>query len=194
MAFVTLRPMPSSSPLIARGREQAHLLVLRVYRRLPPGLRRMVVRWAAPSFTVGAICVVTRPDGHILLIRHTYRHGWGIPGGLLKRGEEPATAARREVAEEVNLAIELLGEPAVVVDARPQRIDVIYRARPVSMEAIGEMRPASPEIVEARWFPPDALPELQHETAHALVALARSSRTPQATPLPGGNRFAERDR
>jgi len=32
---------------------------------------------------------------------------------------------------------------------------------------------SSPEIVEARWFPRDELPELQHETAEALATLAR---------------------
>jgi len=101
----------------------------------------------------------------------------------MKRREDPGDAARREVFEEVNLAIELVGEPAVVVDAVPQRVDVVFRARPVSLAAIAEMRPSSPEIIEARWFGPDQLPELQHETADALVALARSAHSPQANRL-----------
>ena len=83
------------------------------------------------------------------------------------------------------MRIELLGEPAVVVDAEPQRVDIVYRARPI--DDGGRRRgidPASPEIVEARWFPPSQTPELQHETASALVALARSSRAPQSPPIP----------
>lgn len=151
------------------------------------------MRWLSPSFTVGSICVIERPDGHILLIRHAYRQRWGIPGGLLQRREDPADGARREVLEEVGLPIELEGEPAVVVDAVPQRVDLVFRAKPVSLEALGHMRPCSPEIVEARWFSPDALPELQHETAHALVALARSAHSPQAPPLPDTG-FADRFR
>ncbi|MCX7622020.1 MAG: NUDIX domain-containing protein, partial [Acidimicrobiales bacterium] len=156
---------------------------LGIYRRLPVRFRRVLVRGLAPSFTVGAICVIERPDGHVLLLRQAYRERWGIPGGLLQRREDPADAARREVLEEVGLEIELIGEPAVVVDPVPQRIDIVYRARPVSLAAVAEMAPRSPEIVETRWFAPDELPELQFETAQALVALARSSHSPQAMPL-----------
>ena len=37
-----------------------------------------------------------------------------------------------------------------------------------------DVRATSPEIVEAKWFPRDELPELQHETAGALAGLARA--------------------
>jgi 8-oxo-dGTP pyrophosphatase MutT (NUDIX family) len=165
-------------------RRRVHTALLRIYRRLPRAVRRRFVRLLAPSYTVGAICVIERPDGAVLLVRQVYRNHWGIPGGLLKRGEDPTDAARREVFEEVGIAIELVGEPAVVVDSDPQRIDIVYRARPVTLSELEHVRPRSPEIREARWFPPDGLPELQLETASALVALARSSASPQSTPLP----------
>jgi 8-oxo-dGTP diphosphatase len=93
---------------------------------------------------------------------------------------------QREVNEEVGMEIELVGEPAVVVDTKPQRIDIVYRARPVSASLLDDVRPRSPEIRDARWFPADALPELQFETADALVALARSSApSPAHGELPG---------
>ena len=72
--------------------------------------------------------------------------------------------------------IETVGEPAVVVDPRPRRVDVIYRARLANGTAPDDVRPTSVEIVEARWFPSEELPELQHETAGAMVALARARR------------------
>lgn len=165
-------------------RRRLHIAFLRLYQRLPRALRRRFVRALSPSYTVGAICVIERPDGAVLLVQQTYRNHWGIPGGLLKRGEAPTDAARREVFEEVGIAVELIGEPAVVVDAVPQRIDMVYRARPIALTELEHVRPRSPEIREARWFAVDALPELQVETASALVALARSSTSPQSTPLP----------
>lgn len=161
-----------------------HRLLLQIYRRLPRHGRRWVVRTLAPSYTVGAMCVIERPDGALLFVRTAYRTRWGVPGGLLKRGESPAAAVRREVLEEVGLAIEVVGEPTVVVDPPPQRIDIVYRARLAGEDADGEIRVSTPEIVEARWFRPDELPELQFETAGALVALARSAAAPQAVPLP----------
>ena len=126
------------------------------------------------------MCFIEREDGRILLVRHAYRKRWGVPGGLLKRGEDAADGARREVFEEVGLAIDLVGEARVVVDAAPQRVDVIYRARPMYGADPDSVKPGSPEIVEARWFGQDDLPELQHETVTALVALARNDQTPTA--------------
>lgn len=148
-----------------------HLVLLRLYRLLPRRMRLAVVHSMTPSFTVGAICAVERDDGALLLVRHSYRRRWGLPGGLLKRGEDVAEGARREALEEIGLEVELIGEPAVVVDPDPRRVDVVFRARPAGTTT--DARPRSPEIVESAWFPPDGLPQLQHEAASALVALAR---------------------
>lgn len=169
-----------------------HIALLALYRRMPVKLRRLVVRFVSPSFTVGAICLIERDDGHVLLLRQTYRSNWGLPGGLLKRGEDPAVAAAREVVEEVGLAIDVIGQPAVVVDPVPQRVDLIFRARPRTAHDVANVRPASPEIIEVRWFAPDELPELQFETAQALVELARSARAPQAHPLLSTQTWIER--
>lgn len=153
-----------------------HLAALHIYRRLPTRWRRRVVRLINPGFTVGAMCFIERADGQVLLVQLSYRSRWGVPGGLLKRGEAPEVAARREVREEVGLDIVLLGEPAVVVDAVAQRVDLVFRARPAPGQDPDLARPGSPEITDARWFPVDALPELQHEASGALGALARAGR------------------
>ena len=169
---LSTEPARRLGPLIRR----IHSLLLSIYRRLPRRARIAVVHTLAPSFTVGAMCVIERPDGAVLLVRHAYRHRWGLPGGLLSRGEDARVAAQREAFEEVGVRIETLGEPAVVVDPRPRRVDVIYRARLANGTAPDDVRPTSVEIVEARWFPSEELPELQHETAGAMVALARARR------------------
>ncbi len=158
-----------------------HRIALAVFRRLPPWARRRIVRTISPSFTVGAICFIERSDGAVLLVRLSYRDRWGVPGGLLRRGEPAEDGARREVMEEVGLDVEVLGAPAVVVDAAPQRVDVVFRCR---VDDDAEVAIGSAEIVEAQWFPRDQLPELQFETAGALVALARASSSPVSRPLP----------
>ena len=160
-----------------------HLLALRTYRRLPRRWRWFVVRRMAPTFTVGSICVVERPDGALLLVRQSYRDGWAFPGGLLRRREDPVAAGRREVREEVGLDITTLGEPAVVVDTGRRRVDVIFRARCAEPADSEGLRPQSPEILEVRWFGPPELPELQLEAAMALAELARSF---PAGPAAGG--------
>jgi 8-oxo-dGTP diphosphatase len=161
-----------------------HRGALRLFGRLPVGARRRIVRTVSPSFTVGAMCIIEREDGALLLVRHTYRKRWGVPGGLLQKGEDVETGARREVHEEVGLMIEFLGEPAVVVDPGPQRVDVVFRCRPAPGADADDVEPRSPEIVEARWFHAEELPELQYETASALVTLARAAVSPVDRRLP----------
>ncbi|MEX2294651.1 MAG: NUDIX domain-containing protein [Acidimicrobiales bacterium] len=152
-----------------------HLAALHLYRRLPVWARRRVVRTITPGFTVGAMCLIERPGGEVLLVQLSYRNRWGVPGGLLKRGEAPEAAARREVREEVGIEIVLIGEPAVVVDAAAQRVDLVFRAQPAPGQDPDLAAPGSPEILDARWFPTDALPGLQHEASGAFAAVARST-------------------
>jgi 8-oxo-dGTP pyrophosphatase MutT (NUDIX family) len=130
-------------------------------------MRRFLVHRVAPSYTVGAMCLITRDDGARLFIRHSYRNGWGVPGGLLKRGEEVADGARRECMEEVGLAIDLDLPPTVFVDPAARRVDVIFTARPTDPGAT-DAAPCSAELLEARWFPAGETPPVQHETANAL--------------------------
>lgn len=151
-----------------------HRFLLDVFARLPRSVRRGVVRTIAPSYSVGAICVIERDDGHVMLIRQSYRQRWGLPGGLLARDEEPEAAALREVREEVAIEVELTSPASVFVEPRLRRVDVIYRARPAAGDN-AHPRPSSPEITAVEWFPLDGLPPLQAETATALemVGLVR---------------------
>lgn len=154
---------------------RAQTVLLAAYKRLPQAARLFLIRRATPSFHVGAICVVERADGHLLLVRQSYRRdGWGFPGGLLRRGEEPADAARRELKEELGVDVELDGLPVVVIDPQMRRVDVVFNTRLASGSADPEDGLHSPEITDARWFPPAALPSLLPEATAALVQLGRT--------------------
>jgi 8-oxo-dGTP pyrophosphatase MutT (NUDIX family) len=165
-------------------------LLLQVWRWVPRMARRWILRIFAPSYTVGAACVIQRDDGAVLLVRLVYRNGWGLPGGLIKRHEDVADCARREVDEEVGLAVTLASEPAVVVDSRPQRVDVVFWARPAPGADANAVWPRSPEIREVRWFPAAELPVLQHETVSAFGALAASVVGAPASGGPDGEAAA----
>ncbi|MGI9022818.1 MAG: NUDIX domain-containing protein [Acidimicrobiales bacterium] len=159
---------------------RSHLL--RIYGRLPAPLRRTSVRMLTPLFQVGAVCVVNRADGALLLVRHSYRKGWGFPGGLLKRGEAPVDAAAREMREEIGLTMDLDDNPHVVVDAPVRRVDVIYTAR--LPDGAADPEPQSAEIVDVGWFAPGNLPRLGTEAASTLVELGRVRPPGSSGPLP----------
>lgn len=59
-------------------------------------LRRPAVR--------GVLAVPLTAEGRVVLVRLTYAKGWHLPGGGLKRGEEPEQAVLRELREEIGLA------------------------------------------------------------------------------------------
>jgi len=142
----------------------------RIWGRLPRWLRRRIVRLGMPSYTLGSVCVVEH-GGALLLVKLAYRRAWGLPGGLLERGEGPAEAAHRETLEEVGIGVELLGRPTIVVDPEARRGDIVFRCRPAAGVDPASARATSKEIVEARWWPLDELPPLHHEADGALRAL-----------------------
>ena len=63
--------------------------------------------------TIGVRALVLGSDGSVLLVRHRYMPGLYLPGGRVRRGESAADATRRELAEEVGLALDA-SEPLAV--------------------------------------------------------------------------------
>lgn len=77
-------------------------------RRLEPSVRPAFHAWARlrRGATLGVRGVVTDALGHVLLVEHTYIHGWHLPGGGVDRGESCEVAVIRELAEEAGVKAE----------------------------------------------------------------------------------------
>jgi 8-oxo-dGTP pyrophosphatase MutT (NUDIX family) len=147
-------------------------------------LKRLAYRVASPLLQAwwtlaradhdGAKCVITNA-GAVLLVRHTYgdRRRWDFPGGFVRRGEEPLEAARREMAEELGLA---LGAG----DLRPLGALRLHRGRRggtvhyYRLElADRALDPDPGELGEVAWFAPGALPRrLGDHVPRALAWIA----------------------
>ena len=140
-------------------------------RRACAGPRSMPSR---PATTSERSPWCERDDGALLFVRHSYRRRWGVPGGLVARGEDPRRrACGARCARRSGCASSWSGSRPSSSTRETRRVDVIFAARPVDGEDPTRSRPGRPEIVECRWFAADDLPPLQHETAGALVVLAR---------------------
>jgi 8-oxo-dGTP pyrophosphatase MutT (NUDIX family) len=63
--------------------------------------------------TLAAGVLLFDEHDRVLLVDPTYKAGWEFPGGVVERGEPPARAGMREVAEE--LGIELAAVPGLLV-------------------------------------------------------------------------------
>ena len=141
------------------------------FRNLPAPLRRAAVHAGAPSYTVGAVAVIRRPDGCLLLVDQRHSDGWALPGGLLRRGESAAAAVSREVREEVGLQLDpaVLSVPFAVVTASVRRVDVVFMVDVVA--GVDAHREDVAEVKQLGWHSLDALPALSRPTDDILRAI-----------------------
>ena len=140
------------------------------FRVTPGPVRRLAVRLGTPSYTLGAVLVLRRGDGKVLLVDQRHTGGWALPGGLLRRGEGPAEGLAREVGEEVgiHLAPADLPEPMPLVDPRTQRVDFVY----VMNDAVGHASVEDEaEVRRVGWFSVDELPAMTEPTREIIASV-----------------------
>ena len=107
--------------------------------------------------TLGVRTLVLDEAGTVLLVRHSYRPGWFLPGGGVHKWETLEQAAIRESREEGAVEIETLdGLFGVYANFTPYRCDHV--ALFVSRHW-RKVETRSAEIAEVGFFPLDQLPD-----------------------------------
>jgi 8-oxo-dGTP diphosphatase len=138
-------------------RTRAHAAALEVWRHLPLKLQVLALRVMFAHTPVGALAIIRDDAGRILCVHQTYRRdeGWSVPGGFVKRTEEPRDAAVREAREEVGLEVRA-GALLAVGRGEWGDIRIAYACEPI------DSRPprTSAEVDQAAYFAVDALPPL----------------------------------
>lgn len=135
------------------------VFLLKVWKSLPDSelLRGILIWLITPKFLVGVVGVVINQSKQILLLKHTYRHKypWGLPGGWLKRGEQPMQALQREIMEETGMTIEVVRPLIVEGDEDWPRVDLIFLCRVINDEFS-----SSDEVYSAKFFTLLEIPEI----------------------------------
>ncbi|WP_327392849.1 MULTISPECIES: NUDIX domain-containing protein [unclassified Streptomyces] len=132
-------------------------LIARIWHALAGRAQWRILWFAHAKFMVGVTGVVRDDEGRVLLLRHRLwspQRPWGLPTGCAVKQETfPATVVR-EVKEETGLDVEP-GRLVHLKSGYKLRVEVAYEARHVG----GTLKLDPMEILEARWFSPDELPE-----------------------------------
>ena len=101
--------------------------------------------------------IVYRDDGDILLVKNRFsRQKWALPGGGVNRNESYEQAAVREVLEEIGLKIHNL---RYLGKANSHESYAKFSVRVFAAHASDYDIKCNFEIMEARWFNTNYLPE-----------------------------------
>lgn len=117
---------------------------------------------------VGVCVIPILPDGSVVLMQRRDSGLWGFPGGLVDWGEDVASAAQRELAEETSLKIKQMGR-LVGVYSSPQR-DARFHSICVAVEVFATGLPQVNDPKEAlavQSFPWQVVSELSLAHDHA---------------------------
>lgn len=146
-----------------------------LWQRLPFRIKLLLLWTFNAHFIIGTVAIITDSAGRVLLARHTYRGRtpWSLPGGWVRRGEDPARTVVREIREETALDTEVIAPLRIQVESA-LHLTVIYRAKVVG----GAFRP-SPEVSEVQFIEPGAWPAgLREDHRRLIEALIRHPAPP----------------
>lgn len=142
-------------------------LVTRLWRSIAGPLQWRLLWVGHAKFIIGVTGIVRDENGQVLLLRHRlWPEGrqWGLPTGYARAGENFRQTVVREVREETGLTV-VAGQLVHLRSGYQLRAEVAYEATCIG----GELRLSALEILDAAWFPPDALPTGVLESHQALI-------------------------
>jgi ADP-ribose pyrophosphatase YjhB (NUDIX family) len=151
--------------------------LLQIWRILPPWLESIASAIVRPRYRVTAGAMILNGSGQILLCRHTYKrwYPWGLPGGDIKFGEDPAEDVRRELWEETSLSVQATRLVLIENSRTVRKVTLTYLCTGVS----GTFTP-SEEVAVIQYFDTDDLPtvsgEQQTTIEKALAAMRKEAR------------------
>jgi ADP-ribose pyrophosphatase YjhB (NUDIX family) len=156
--------MDSPPSLLFRLAQRAFLLGARITRGMTLGVRGLVID----------------RENRIFLVKHSYVRGWHMPGGGVEPGETLLAALAKELSEEGNIL--LAGEPVLLSVYLNRKASARDHVAVFVVRDFTQDSPKVPdrEIIEAGFFPLDALPPDTTQATRRRIAEALQGVKPAA--------------
>lgn len=156
-------------------------IIARLWKLFRGPLQWRILWLAHAKFMVGVTGVVRNEEGQVLLLKHRMwpaDRPWGLPTGYAIKGEEFPQTVVREVREETGLVVEP-GGLVHVQSGYKLRVEIAYEALHVG----GTLKVDTFEVLEAKWFHLNELPEGMQESHIRLIKNSPSQApSPQMKP------------
>ncbi len=159
-----------------------------LYRADPAAWNALLVQGNAtqPRKRVCADVILRDQAGRILLVDPSYKPGWDLPGGMVEADEAPDAAVRRELLEELGLAVNL--DRLLCVDWVPAHgpwddmLAFVFDGGTLDTTTAASLHPCDAEIDTIAFVEPNRVPEhlgghtrRRVETAITLLGSGRTA-------------------
>ncbi len=144
--------------------------MLGLWRLMPGWMQRLASWFVRPHYEVSVGALILNERNRLLLCHHTYRreYPWGMPGGDIHPGEDPAEAVRRELWEETGLQADQVDLLLIENSPHYRHLSLTYLCQGVR----GEFVP-NEEVSRIAYFDLTALPPFlpaQRQTIERALA------------------------
>jgi ADP-ribose pyrophosphatase YjhB (NUDIX family) len=146
-------------------------LLIKLWRFMRGPLQWYTLWFAHHKFIIGVSGVIVDDQRRVLLLQHKFWQpgSWGLPSGYAERNEKLEETLCRELREETGYQIEVQSLLRIVSGYK-LRLEVSFVGRWIG----GELQLDPKEVIEARFFPVDVLPDGLLPSHREIIALAFS--------------------
>ena len=145
-----------------------------------------------PKKRMSSGAIFFNEEGHLLIVKPTYREYWLIPGGATEEDESPRAGCIREVKEEINL--DVVPDRLLCVDymsrdnEKNESVHFIFYGGMLTPQRIGAIHLPAEELSEYRFAPlEEALSLLSPRLARRIPACLQALKANTTAYLENGS-------